>query len=154
VFCHRDPLVAVASAISLWCTIASQEWPNYDSRPAARHMLKRFADGWNLTMDILDQMKAQGKDHMAFHIYYKDLVKDPIDMVTRVHAYFKLAPPSREKLQTWLDENPSGKHGSHKYSLEEFGLTPKDVYIALHRYYLRFFPDLLPSEFRILSSSL
>lgn len=121
VFCHRDPMIALASAFSLWCTIAVQEWTNYDPRPAARHMLKRFADGWNLTMDILDDLKAQGKEDLVFHVYYKDLTKDPVAVVSRIHAYFRLAPPSREKLQAWLDENPSGKHGQHKYTLEEYG---------------------------------
>ena len=40
--------------------------------------------------------------------------------------------------QTWLDENPAGKHGKHSYNLEMFGLTEGDVREAFAEYYAKY----------------
>ena len=44
-------------------------------------------------------------------------------------------------LQDWIDANPKGKHGAHKYALADFGLTVHDVHAAFAPYYARFYPD-------------
>jgi len=154
VLTHRDPITCLASTFSLWCTIAAQEWEGYDPRPAARFMLEYFSQGWERTMEILDEYERDGKSDLVFHVYYTDLVKDPQGMVQRIHQHFGLPSASREKMQRWLDENPSGKHGKHKYDLADYGLTPKDVYTAFYKYYVRFFPELLPANFTPIRASL
>ena len=33
----------------------------------------------------------------------------------------------KARMQQWLAENPSDKHGKHNYALEDFGLTPEII---------------------------
>jgi hypothetical protein len=43
-------------------------------------------------------------------------------------------------MTAWLADNPQHKHGRHRYSLEQFGLTPDAVTERLGDYAARF-PD-------------
>lgn len=124
------------------------EWPNYNPKPAARFMLTLFAQAWDHMIDILDQMEKEGRSHLICHVYYSEFVKNPLGTVGKIHNHFGLAPPSDSKMQSWLNDNPPGKHGSHSYSLAEFGISDHEVYTSFRKYYLRFFPALLPSVYR------
>jgi hypothetical protein len=40
-------------------------------------------------------------------------------------------------MKRWLDANPQGKHGAHKYELEQFGLTQADIDRIFGEYWQR-----------------
>ena len=44
-----------------------------------------------------------------------------------VDEYFEGDEEFKARIVKWLDENPKEKHGIHRYSLEQFGLTPDSV---------------------------
>jgi len=49
--------------------------------------------------------------------------------VRRIHDHFGLEFTSRhrQRCEQWLAANPRHKHGVHKYSLEQFGLTEQRI---------------------------
>lgn len=142
VLTHRDPLDSFASSLSLWCLYATYDMKNVDTFFAAKHMLKLFSDSWNNVITILDELEREGHSDMFIHVYYSDIIKDPYDVISRIHSHFHLPSPSIERMKEWTNQNPKNKHGVHKYSLEEYGLTPLDVHRAFEPYYRRFFPNV------------
>src|SRR3546814_9674993 len=75
---------------------------------------------------------------------YKDLASDPVAAVRGIYDRFgwDFTPATGAGVLGWRAENPAGKHGKHKYSLEEFGLNEQAVrdvyadYIETYREYI------------------
>ncbi|MBW2714167.1 MAG: tetratricopeptide repeat protein, partial [Deltaproteobacteria bacterium] len=55
---------------------------------------------------------------------FEEVLKDPIGLIDRIYKHFEMdfSDEARERMETFLRENPRHKHGSHKYTLEDFGL--------------------------------
>jgi hypothetical protein len=64
-----------------------------------------------------------------FDVYYKDLIEDPVGVIRQIYEYFSysFSEEFEARIIKWLEENPKEKHGTHRYSLEQFGLTPDSV---------------------------
>ena len=56
------------------------------------------------------------------------MAKDPIGVIEQIYAHFglRLSDEARKRMEMFLAANPRGKYGSHRYSLEDFGLTHED----------------------------
>ena len=63
------------------------------------------------------------------HVFYEDLMKDPISTVRQIYEHFGLCWSDQFEMamQTWLRENPQGKQGRNSYSLSDFDLTEEDI---------------------------
>src|SRR3546814_12587809 len=66
----------------------------------------------------------------------------PYTTLFRSRFGWDFTPATEAGVLGWLAENPAGKHGKHKYSLEEFGLNEQAVrdvyadYIETYREYI------------------
>jgi hypothetical protein len=62
-------------------------------------------------------------------VHYGDLVRDPVGAIRRIYEYFGYSFDGQfeARIARWMEENPKEKHGTHRYSLEDFGLTPEKV---------------------------
>jgi hypothetical protein len=71
---------------------------------------------------------------------YTDLLDDPVDCVGKIYDQFGLefSSDAEQSLVRYLAENPKGKHGSHHYTLEEYGLSREQVLERLGTYVERF----------------
>jgi hypothetical protein len=62
-------------------------------------------------------------------IQFEEVVEDPVAALQR--AYEKLGLEWTEEAETrmraFLESNPRGKHGTHTYSLEDFGLRLGEI---------------------------
>jgi hypothetical protein len=61
----------------------------------------------------------------AFHdVQYRDVVTDPMRVVRGIYERFAITPSAEADaaMRSWLAQNPQGKHGTHDYRAEEFGL--------------------------------
>jgi hypothetical protein len=60
---------------------------------------------------------------------YREIVANPLDAVVGVYERFDidLDEQTYRAMQDWVDSNPPGLHGDHRYSAEEFGLTAGDI---------------------------
>jgi hypothetical protein len=71
---------------------------------------------------------------------YRTFTAAPIEQIERIYAHFGLdwSPATEAAMLGFLDENPQHKHGTHHYSLEEFGLSAEGVRERLRFYTERF----------------
>jgi Sulfotransferase family len=132
VHCHRDPCEAVASYASL--VLAVREPNSDDVSPAevGRHALRRSAVAMDRALAARDAAGGEGFVDVA----YADLVADPLAAVRDLYRRIGAALDDRttEAMGTWMAENPRHRHGTHRYTLEQFGLTPADVLDRLAAY--------------------
>lgn len=120
----RDPVRAATSLNSLIYTSHSTLTEKLD--------VPRMAQ---TTLEMLEQDVKHNLAFRATHpdricdIYYTDLVADPIDTMQRIYAYFDMpwSEDNSRRLQTYISKNPKGRHGSHRYQAEDFGLTDAEI---------------------------
>ena len=60
---------------------------------------------------------------------YKEMVKNPIEVIRGMYAQYGLnfSPEAEKRMREWIANNPQHKHGRHRYSMEEYGLTKEDI---------------------------
>ena len=70
----------------------------------------------------------------------EEIVRDPIACVERVYAYFglDLSEDARRRMHLYLDQHPRDEFGTHRYSLEAFGLDEAVVNERFKGYRERF----------------
>lgn len=59
-----------------------------------------------------------------FDVHYSELNSDPVAVARDIHRHFGMPfyDATEQAMQGFMAEHQHGKHGTHKYSLEEFGL--------------------------------
>jgi len=74
--------------------------------------------------------RATGRlpDAQFADIGYADLLADPVVAVAGVYETFgwDYAPATRQAIVEHLAARPQDKHGTHHYTLEDFGLDPAE----------------------------
>tara|TARA_R110002050_G_scaffold214044_1_gene350294 strand:+ start:382 stop:672 length:291 start_codon:yes stop_codon:yes gene_type:complete len=85
------------------------------------------------------------QENQFFDLQYQDFVKDPIAAAKNIYNYFGLeyTDEFEENMKTYLANNPQGKHGRAKYTLEEYGLTEQMVREQCPSYTKRFYNDVV-----------
>jgi hypothetical protein len=133
---HRRPDLALPSLCSLVADMRRiAEGPDADLAALGRRDLKV----WGGFMQRM--MAARDKRPNAFvDMWHDDFNADPIavirDLSTRLGL--TLTPEVEAAMQTRIADAPERKHGVHNYSLEMFGLTPKDIATMFGDYVARF----------------
>ena len=64
-------------------------------------------------------------DHRFFHMYYHEMMRDPMDVMRRLYAWAgdELTPAVETRMQKWLTDHPQNLFAPNKYILDEYGLT-------------------------------
>ena len=140
VFTHRDPVASIASYAALLEVFICLYFPDgaYDRRASGQfsyHFIKCCCDR------IMEYQKTADPSTYV-NVYYEDVVKDPISVAKRIYTQFGF--PFDEQTVADIEEarknNPQGKHGRTKYSLEMYGLTPEQVHKDFKEYIEMFIP--------------
>jgi hypothetical protein len=147
VHCHRRPSEAVASYASLVQAVRAPYTEALSLPEVGAHALRRCAIATERALAARDGQgsdlasRAGGPDPFV-DVGYRDLVAAPLAVVRRLYARLdrELESPAEAAMTAWLADNPQHKHGRHRYSLEQFGLTPDAVTERLGDYAARF-PD-------------
>ena len=133
---HRNPTQVLASVSSLMSAMRSSVSDAVDPRAIGREQLDAWTWGMERTMAVRDRL-PEGR---VVDVRYEDTVADPVGTVRRVYEHFDLdfTPAVETGVQDYLAANPRDKHGSHRYTLEEFGLDRDEVDAAFAAYRARF----------------
>jgi len=122
---HRDPLKAIPSLCSLVATV--QGFTRTRVRPGrlGYGCLTEMARAVEHAAAVRESLNGQ----QFYDVQYKDLVSDPIRTVRGIYERFgyDYSDVFEEGMHQWLADNPQGKHGSHRYSLEQFNLDREQV---------------------------
>jgi hypothetical protein len=76
-----------------------------------------------------------------FHdVFYQDFIADPIQSVRSSYAAFGLPldDDTLASMQQHVRKSPRNRHGEHRYTLEQFGLTKERVHERFGDYLQRF----------------
>ena len=89
-------------------------------------------------LQLTDEIRhVTGRD---VDVRFEDTVAHPVETVEKVYAHLGLdyTPEVAEGVRAYLAANPRDKHGTHTYTLEEFGLDHDEVATAFAAYNERF----------------
>jgi hypothetical protein len=117
---HRDPAKVLGSLSSLVAQGNGLLAAEMDAHSVGRQALERTTR----TFERMERTRAVVGEDRILDVRYADLLTDPVGVVRRIHDRFgyPLTPGSSERMRRWLAANPQGKHGAHRYTLEQFGL--------------------------------
>jgi hypothetical protein len=118
---HRDPVEAVSSGTSLTKIVSGDLW-----QPGEAGRVRLEVGLHNMT-----QLQRARQRHPAnFHdIYYRQFVADPITVVTGIYRHFglMLSAAAEARMRVWIAQNPQGKFGKHRYSVENLDLDTGEI---------------------------
>jgi hypothetical protein len=137
IWTYRDPAAVIPSVLSLTGFMREPNMANYD--PA------RFALEWTVLEELTLHRGLATRDSDTnptrnIDVDYRSLMADPIGTVKtlcdRTGAPFD--DGSRQAVQQWLDGNAQDRHGSHRYTPEDFGLDADRIRTRFAFYSRRF----------------
>ena len=133
---HRNPTTVLASVSSLMTAFRGAMSNAVDPHEVGREQLDAWTWGLQRTMEVRDRLSAE----RVVDVHYTDTVEDPVGTVRRVYEHFglELTPAVEQGVRDYLAENPRDKHGTHRYTLEDFGLDRAEVDAAFAPYRERF----------------
>lgn len=122
---HRNPLELVPSSISLALAYRPLGTSEIDRAEEGQRWLQRLADGVERMMQGRPSLPA----NQILDIQYRRLVEQPMDVLQEIGEFvdMPLGRGDEQQMSTYLVENPQDKRGVHRYSLDQFGLTPDAV---------------------------
>jgi hypothetical protein len=122
VWTHRDPAVVLPSVASLTGYMRSPT-PGYDPVRFGREWASLEEAVLRRGLSVRDRNPDPERDH---DVHYADLMRDPIGTIEGIYAQFgmTLSSGAAAAMQAWIDSHPQREHGTHRYTAEEFGLSP------------------------------
>lgn len=134
VITHRNPLECVTSYASMMA--AMMDGRDFDKRALGPVVLNYLA----LKMDHSLKCREGFSEHRVVDIQFNDFVSAPLATVNTIYEHFKLpmTDATRDAMATYASDHPMGKHGSHDYDLEAYGLSEQTVLDRFGSYIERF----------------
>ena len=122
---HRDPLTVVPSICSLAAIARSAYTDRLDLSETGQYWLDYVSHSYKKG----EQFRRQVSSISICDVNYRDLIQAPIETVHSIYNFFgeQLDQVTEQRMKHWLKANPQTKHGIHRYSLKQFGLTEADV---------------------------
>lgn len=119
---HRNPCEVIPSMASLFLHIRKPFTQEMDLTEIGRDVTNQWHRGLQQTMAF--RQKHPELESMWMDVHYKELVANPLTTAEKILAFANVATEEKELalLQSYISSNPKNKHGSHQYSLEQFGL--------------------------------
>ena len=133
---HRDPLRVMASMASHATVLRRAFSDHADPREIARDWSRRWGDALDNFLAVRDRSPAA----QFLDLAYDEIEDRPLDAVRTVYEFlgWRLSPEAARSMQAFLDANPKHKHGVHRYSLAEYGLSAESVMARYAAYCQRF----------------
>jgi hypothetical protein len=131
IFTHRDPLAVVASAASLAWNQTVIYSDHADARAVGEEWLRQ-------TRLQVERMHAARRDIPAdrqIDVHYEEMERDWQSAMARVYRFLGLElEPALPAMEAYQQRAAALKRRPHRYSLEEFGLSPGRVLDELGDY--------------------
>ena len=118
---HRDPLRVMASMAS-HATVLRRAFSD-DANP--KQIAADWATRWAHALDRFLAVRDRAPAAQFLDVSFESIEDDPIGTVERVYDFlgWSLDATARAAMTRFLAANPKGKHGVHRYTLEQFGLS-------------------------------
>ena len=125
VITHRDPVKSLGSLAS----ILSHSWRLFNPDADVKQLGPRDLAYWSKGKRNMERVRAKQPKEQFYDVDHSRFHADPIAAVRGIYDHFglKLTSAVEQAMRDWLAANPAGKHGEHRYNLEDFGITPEQV---------------------------
>jgi hypothetical protein len=135
VWSHRDPLACVASVCSMTWAIT-----NGALALSKQQLGPLVFDFYATSLERGLAVRERSDPARFIDVGHDEFVEDPLGVARRIYAQFGLPLPAaaQSALVAHVAANPKGKHGSHAYALEEWGLDAGAVRERFKAYSERF----------------
>lgn len=132
IWTHRDPAKVLPSVCKLIAIIRALCSEHVDLHALGRAELALWSEAMRRGLAF---RRCVGGRAFA-DVFMDDLVARPIETMAGVYDRFGLpfTAEGEQPMRAWLAENRQHKHGTPRYTLEEFGLSLGEVRAAFHEY--------------------
>lgn len=136
VMTHRDPADVLGSIGSLIQYVRQIYSDDVDLHRIGEDFMETF----RIMIDRQQAFRDARGQGAILDLQYAQVVRDPMGEVRKIYEHFgeELTPGAELAMQTYLRDNPQGKHGKHSYALETYGLTREGVHEAFRDYIERY----------------
>jgi hypothetical protein len=135
---HRNPVDVMPSLASLSYALRGISTDALDPHFVGRQQTELWAG--HLERALLARERTRDRADQFFDVQFEDVAEDPIAVIERSYAHFGIPfhEVARQRMQAYLEANPRGKYGAHRYSLDDFGLDRTTLQSQFSRYCERF----------------
>jgi hypothetical protein len=135
IFTHRDPLAVIGSAASL----AWNQTIIYSDRADARRIGQEWLRKTRLMIERMRKARDDIPAERRIDIHYEDMDRDWRGSMARVYRFLGMdMEPALLAMEAYQRRAAALKRRPHRYSLEQFGLTPGKVLDELGDYVRRY----------------
>ncbi len=140
VWTHREPAAAIASISSFEAHL----WRMGSDGVAFTDVGPPVLEVWQEATRRAIRVRESFDDDAILDVSFREFRSDQMGVVERLYDWLgsDLTGGTRARMDRWLHDHPAGKHGKHRYTLEQFGLEERQVAEAMKHYTERFV-DLL-----------
>lgn len=134
VFTHRDPVKSMTSYASLTTIVRRVGSDDVDPLEVADDWIERLRRV--LLRGIEIRQAREYPDAIFYDMYFPDFIADQFTEVEKIYDALDLPMTAEgaDAMRFFIDDNPPGKHGIHRYSPEEFGVDPATVRAEFRTY--------------------
>jgi hypothetical protein len=120
---HRDPMAVMGSISSLACTLHSAFSNHIDPVKTALSEVSHFAEVLGRSLAQRDAMPDQ--QSRFYDISFDEIISNPISAIEAMyeHFAFEFTEEAQSAMVNYLKNRPRNKHGTHNYTLQQFGLS-------------------------------
>jgi len=135
---HRNPCEVIPSQASLVYHMRAITRDNVDRAAIGREKLERWGWAMDRALAIRDAIPEKAKQ--IFDSHFTDLMSDPLGHIERLYDHFgwQFDANVKQRMEDFMKSNPRDKHGTHRYTLEMFHLTPEGVRQRFAQYMQRY----------------
>ena len=127
IWAHRDPYKATGSLCNLWKLPKGMVLhPDaIDPNAMGRNAMAQMQHHVERPLRARDRIG----DERFFHMYYHEMMRDPMDVMRRIYAWADepLTADTKARMQRWLAEHPQDLFALNAYSLDQYGLTVEQL---------------------------
>ncbi|HMB72690.1 MAG TPA: sulfotransferase, partial [Gammaproteobacteria bacterium] len=133
---HRDPLRVMASMAS-HATVLRQAFSDH-ADPAA--IAADWSHRWSEALNHFLATRDRSDSSQFLDVSYEDIEERPLDAIRRIYEFldWPMTNVAESTMTAFLEANPKNKHGVHRYSLAEYGLSREDELARYAGYCQRF----------------
>lgn len=138
VWTHRDPMEVMASASSLASTLRAAFNEGIDPVITAQGEVDHLSTVLLRGMAWRDA--SPERNRLFVDLGFQSIMSDMIGAVEKIYTHFdlELSDAARARMQDYIRNRPRDKHGTHRYSAEQFGLSEDKHGGAFGAYRARF----------------
>ena len=132
---HRDPTKCIPSICSLVSVMHRGFGGGDDQSFIYKQQMAWHVDSIRKAMAVRD-----ANPQNFYDLPFKDFVGDPIATMRGVYDRFgiEMSAESEEALTQHASSNPKDKHGEHRYTAEQFGISEAELAAEFNEYFERF----------------